>query len=105
MFTVISVVCSFESMRTPSFILIGLLTLGTHARGLRYLACVCVCVSVCLFVRHHESCYYAQWSVQPKVHTASVQSGKHFKHGAFSKNASFKSYGVKKANKLSMCLP
>ena len=36
--------------------------------------CVCVCVSV----RHHESCNYAQWSVQQKVPTASAQSGKHF---------------------------
>ena len=26
------------------------LTLGAHARGLRYLSCVCVCVSVCLSV-------------------------------------------------------
>ena len=34
---------------------------------------------------HHESCHYAQRSVQAK------QSGKHFKYGVFSK-----SYGVKK---------
>ena len=53
---------------------------------------VCVCVSV----RHHESCHYAQLSVQPKVPTASAQSGKHFKYGVFSKNVLFKSYGVKK---------
>ena len=33
---------------------------------------------VCLSVRHHESCHYAQLSVQPKVPTASVQSGKLF---------------------------
>ena len=60
-----------------------------------------VCVSVCLSVRHHESCHYAQRSVQPKVPTASAQAGKHFKYGVFSKNALFKSYG----DKLSMCLP
>ena len=51
----------------------------TCAGGLRYLVCVCVC----LCVRHHESCHYAQLSVQPKVPTASVQSGKHFKYGVF----------------------
>ena len=51
---------------------------------------------VCLSVRHHESCHYAQRSVQPKVPTASAQAGKHFKYGVFSKNALFKSYGVKK---------
>ena len=59
---------------------------------------LCVCLSVCLCVRHHESCHYAERSVQPKVHvpTASAQSGKHFKYGVFSINALFKSYGVKK---------
>ena len=79
-----------------------LLTLGAHARGLRYLVCVCVCVrvSVCLSVRHHESCHYAQRSVQPKVPTASAQAGKHFKYGVFSKNALFKSYGVTKLTSL-----
>ena len=41
------------------------------AGGLRYL----VCVSVCLSVRHRESCHYAQLSIQPKVPRASVQSG------------------------------
>ena len=50
--------------------------------------CVCVCI------RHHEFCHYAQRSVQLKVPTASAQSGKHFKYGVFSKNASFKSYGI-----------
>ena len=45
-----------------------------------------VCVSVCLCVRHHESCYYAHRSVQSEVPTASAQSGKHFKYGVFSKN-------------------
>ena len=75
-----------------------LLTLGAHARGLRYLVCVCVC----LCVRQHESCHYAQWSVQPKVPTASAQSGKHFKYGVFSKNALFKSYGVKKPTSLGL---
>ena len=59
-----------------------------------------VCVSVCLSVRHHESCHYAQRSVQPKVPTASAQAGKHFKYGVFSKNALFKSYGVKKPTSL-----
>ena len=54
-----------------------------------------MCVSVCVSVRHHESCHYAQRSVQPKVPTASAQAGKHFKYGVFSKNALFKSYGVK----------
>ena len=60
--------------------------------------CVRVCVCVCLCVRHHESCHYVQRSVQSKVSlpTASAQSGKHFKYGVFSKNAWFKSYGVKK---------
>ena len=68
------------------------------AGGLRYLVCVCVsvCLSVCLSVRHRESCHYVQRSVQPKVPTASAQSGKRFKYGVFSKNALFKSYGVKK---------
>ena len=56
------------------------------------------CVYLC--VRHHESCHYAQRSVQPKVPTASGQSGKHFKYGVFSKNALFKSYGVKKPTSL-----
>ena len=28
----------------------ALLTLGAHARGLRYLSCVCVCVCVCVSV-------------------------------------------------------
>ena len=55
---------------------VRLFILGAHARGLR-----CVC-------------HYAQRSVQLKVPTASAQSGKHFKYGVFSKNASFKSYGV-----------
>ena len=68
------------------------------AGGLQYLVCVCVCV--CLSVRHHESCHYAQRSVQPKVPTASAQSGKRFKYGVFSKNALFKSYGVKKPTSL-----
>ena len=62
--------------------------------------CPCVCVSVCLSVRHHESCHYAQRSVQPKVPTVSAQAGKHFKYGVFSKNALFKSYGVKKPTSL-----
>ena len=52
--------------------------------------------SVCVSVQHHESCHYVQLSVQQKVPTASAQSGKHFKYGIFSKNALFKSYGVKK---------
>ena len=56
---------------------------------LRYLVCVCVSV------RHHESSHYAQLSVQTKVPTASAQAGKRFKYGFFSKNALFKSYGVK----------
>ena len=70
-----------------------LLTLGAHARGLRYLVCVCdsLSLSVC---PAHES---AQRSVQPKVPTASAQSGKHFKYGVFSK---YKSYGVKKPTSL-----
>ena len=53
-------------------------------------------MSVCVCVRHHESCHYVQRSVQAKVPTESAQSGKHFKYGVFSKNALFKSYGVKK---------
>ena len=57
------------------------LTLGTHVRGLQYLVCVCVCLSV----RHHESSHYAQLSVQLKVPMASAQAGKHFKYGVFSK--------------------
>ena len=57
-------------------------------------------MSVCLSVRHHESCHYAQRSVQPKVPTASAQAGKHFKYGVFSKNALFKSYGMKKPTSL-----
>ena len=52
-----------------------------------------VCLSLCLSVRHHESCHYAQRNPQPK---ASAQSGKHFKYGVFSKKALVKSYGVKK---------
>ena len=51
-------------------------------------------------VWHHESCHYVQRSVQAKVPTASAQSGKHFKYGVFSKNALFKSYGVKKPTSL-----
>ena len=39
-------------------------------------------VSVC--VQQHESSHYAQLSVQLKVPTALVQSGKHFKYGVFS---------------------
>ena len=49
---------------------------------------------VCLSIWHHESSHYAQLSIQLKVPTASAQAGKHFKYGVFSKNASFKSYGV-----------
>ena len=55
---------------------------------------------MCLSV--HESCHYAQLSVQPKVPTASAQDGKHFQYGVFSL---FKSYGVKKPTSLCMCLP
>ena len=63
----------------------GLLTLGVHVpEGYGTW-------SVCVSVRHHVSCHYAQLSVQPKVPTASMQSGK---HGVSSKKA--KSYGVKK---------
>ena len=74
------------------------LTLGAHTpQGYGTWS---VCVSVCLCVRHHESCHYAQRSVQPKVPTASAQSGKRFKYGVFSKIALFKSYGVKKPTSL-----
>ena len=75
-----------------------LLTLGAHAPQGYGTWSVCVCV--CLSVRHHESCHYAQRSVQPKVPTASAQSGKRFKYGVFSQNALFKSYGVKKPTSL-----
>ena len=62
--------------------------------------CLGLCVRVCLSVRHHESCDYAQLSVQPKVPTASAQYGR---YAVFSL---FKSYAREKANKLkSMCLP
>ena len=65
---------------------------------------VCSCLSDSLCVRHHQSCHYAQLNVQPKVSTASAQSGKHFKYGVFSKNA--QKLWREKANKLiSMCLP
>ena len=40
--------------------------------------------SVCVCVQHHDSCHYAQLSVQLKVPTASVRSGKHFKYSVFS---------------------
>ena len=77
-------------------------TLGAHApEGWSVCVCVCVCVPVCLVPRVLR--HYAQLSVQPKVPTASAQSGKHFKCGIFSKNALFKSYGVKKPT--SICLP
>ena len=57
-----------------------------------------VCLSVCLSVRHHESCHYAQRNVQPKVPTASAQSGKHCVFSVCSKR--------EKANKLiSRCFP
>ena len=63
--------------------------------------CLGLCTRhVCLSV--HESCHYAQLSVQPKVPTASAQYGKHFQYGVFSL---FKSYGVKKPTSLCMCLP
>ena len=45
---------------------------------------------MCLCVRHHEFCHYAQRSVQPKVPMASAQSGKHLKYGVFSKNALYR---------------
>ena len=51
-------------------------------------------MSVCL----SESCHYAQRSVQPKVPTASAQSG--IKYDVFSKYSLFKSYGVKKPTSL-----
>ena len=53
-----------------------------------------------MYVRHHESCHYAQRSVQLNVPTASTQSGKHFQYGIFSKYALFKSNGVKKPTSL-----
>ena len=73
-------------------------TSGMHAHGtsVRMREGYCTGVSVCVCVWHHESYHYAQWSVQPKVPTVFAQSGKHFKYGVFSKNALFKSYGVKK---------
>ena len=36
---------------------------------------LCLGLCVCLSVRHHESCHYAQLSVQLKVPTASAQYG------------------------------
>ena len=58
---------------------------------------LCTCVRVCLSVRHHESCHYAQLSVQPKVPTASAQYGK---------QCFVQKLWREKANKLiSMCLP
>ena len=66
--------------------------------------CVCVC---CLSVRHHQSCHYAQLSVQPKVATVSLQSGKHW---SFLKKCFVQKLWREKANKListctCMCLP
>ena len=55
---------------------------------------MCVCVSVCPAPR------VLPLSVQPKVPTASAQSGKRLRYGVFSKNALFKSYGVKKPTSL-----
>ena len=73
------------------------------AGGLRYLVCVCVCLSVCVCVWHHESCHYAQLSVQPKVPTASAQSGLNM---VFSLKCFVQKLWREKANKLiNMRLP
>ena len=51
---------------------LSLLTLGTRAQGLRYLVCVCVCLSVSLSGTTSPA---TMRSGQPKVSTASAQSG------------------------------
>ena len=74
-----------------------LLTLGAHARGLRYLVCVCVCVSVCpaprvLPLRATERRY-----LRPR------RKLKNILNMAFSRFV--QKLWREKANKLSMCLP
>ena len=54
---------------------------NAHAHG-TWSVGLCVCLSV----RHHESCHYAQLSVQPKVPTASAQYGKYGKNALFKAN-------------------
>ena len=78
-------ICSFICIPCPLGLL--LLTLGAHARGLRYLVCVCLSGTTSPAT---TGPLYVQRSVQPKV----------LKYGVFSKYALFKSYGVKKPTSL-----
>ena len=50
---------------------------STYYAG-NYACIIAASLSVCVSVRHHE-----QLSIQPKIPTASAQSGKHFKYGVF----------------------
>ena len=91
-----------KTLRCKARVVPALYVVGHFSRCVKcacawHLVCVSVCAHVCLSV--HESCHYAQLSVQPKVPTASAQYGQ---YGVFSL---FKSYGVKKPTSLCMCLP
>ena len=68
------------------------LTLGAHAqRGLQYLVCHSVRLSVC----YHVFCHYAQQGGQKAIPTGSVPHWLDFKNGDFRKSTAFKSYGLK----------
>ena len=68
------------------------LTLGVHAqRGLQYMVCKSVCLSVC----YHVFCHYTQQGGQKAIPTGSVPHWLDLKNGDFRKSTAFKSYGVK----------
>ena len=69
-----------------------LLTLGAHAqRGLQYLVCKSVRLSVC----YHVFCHHAQQGGQKAIPMVSVPHWLDFKNGDFRKSTAFKSYGMK----------
>ena len=81
-----------QSMDIDPTPLLSFLTLGAHAqRGLQYLVCHSVCLSVC----YHVFCHYVQQGGQKAIPTGSVPHWLDFKNGDFRKSTAFKSYGVK----------